>query len=72
MARMKSTKTIDDKIAEQEEKLRRLKEKCDKVSDELDALYSEKKAAEAQELLDAIEKSSRSKAEILAFLESKA
>jgi hypothetical protein len=39
MARMKSTKTIDEKIREQEEKLRKTKERCDKISGELDYLY---------------------------------
>lgn len=70
MARTKSTKTIDEKIHEYEEKLRKLKERCDKVSEELDKLYEEKKALEAKELLDAIAHSSRTRAEILAFLES--
>ncbi len=69
MARTKSTKTIDDKIAETEEKLRKLKERCDRVSQELDQLYEEKKALEAKELLDVIAHSSKTKAEILAFLE---
>ena len=70
MARTKSTKTIDEKIQEYEEKLRKLKVRCDKASDELDKLYEEKKALEAKELLDAIANSSRTRAEILAFLES--
>lgn len=70
MARTKSTKTIDEKIHEQEEKLRKMKERCDKISGELDNLYEEKKALEAKELLDAIARSSKTKAEVLAFLES--
>lgn len=70
MARMKSTKSIDDKIFEYEEKLRKLKERCDKLTDELDSLYAEKKELEAKELLEAIAKSSRTRTEILAFLES--
>lgn len=65
MARLKTTKSIDDKILECEEKLRKLKERCDRLTDELDGLYAEKK-----ELLEAIAKSSKTKAEILAFLES--
>ena len=67
---MARTKSIDEKILECEEKLRKLKERCDKVSTELDSLYEEKKALEAKELLDAIAKSSKTKTEILAFLES--
>ena len=71
MARTISMHSIDEKIKEQEAKLRKLKERCDKVSEELDKLYAEKKALEAKELLEAIEKSTKTRAEILAFLESK-
>ena len=70
-ARIKNMKTIDLKIAENEEKLRKLKERCDNISAELDQLYEEKKALENQELLQAIRDSSKTRAEILAFLESK-
>jgi len=42
-------------IAEHEENLRKLKERCDKVSEELDTLYAKKKAIEVQEMIDAIE-----------------
>ena len=34
MARLKTTKSIDDKILECEEKLRKLKERCDSLNDE--------------------------------------
>ena len=71
MARIKNMKTIDLKTAENEEKLRKLKERCDNISAELDQLYEEKKALENQELLQAIRDSSKTRAEILAFLESK-
>ena len=67
MARIKNMKTIDLN----EEKLRKLKERCDNISAELDQLYEEKKALENQELLQAIRDSSKTRAEILAFLESK-
>lgn len=70
MARMRTMKSIDEKILECEEKLRKLKMRCDKMADELDSLYAEKKELEAKELLKAIAKSSKTKAEILAFLES--
>lgn len=70
MARLKTMKSIDDKILECEEKLRKLKERCDKLTDELDALYAEKKELEAKELLEAIAQSSKTRTEILAFLES--
>lgn len=71
MARMKSSKSIDIRIAETEEKLRKLKERCDRTSQELDSLYLERKELENKELLEAIENSSRTRAELLAFLESK-
>ena len=71
MARMRTTQSIDAKIAEAEEKLRKLKERCDKASAELDKLYEEKEAAEREELLAAIASSNKSKAEIFAFLSSK-
>jgi hypothetical protein len=47
-----------------------MKERCDKISGELDDLYEEKKALEAKELLNAIARSSKTRAEVLAFLES--
>ena len=40
MARLKTTKSIDDKILECEEKLRKLKERCDRLTDELDGLHT--------------------------------
>lgn len=67
-----SIKTIEDKISQTEEQLRRLKERCNKVSQKLDSLYELKKRLEQEELLKAIDKSTRTKAEILAFLESHA
>ena len=70
MARMRSIKTIDEKIYEQEEKLCKMKERCDKISGELDCLHEEKKTLEAKKLLDAIARSSRTRAEVLAFLEN--
>ncbi len=70
MARTKSTKTMEEKIREQEGKLRKMKQRCDKISEELDNLYEEKKMLEAKELLDAIARSSKTRAEVLAFLES--
>ena len=71
MARTKTTKSIDANIVETEEKLRKLKERCDKVASELDELYAEKQKYENEELLAAIQTSCRSRAEIIAFLESK-
>lgn len=39
MSRMKTVKSIDGKILECENKLRKLKERCDTVTEELDYLY---------------------------------
>ena len=50
MPRMKTAKSIDYKILECENKLKKLKERCDKVTDELDALYAAKKEFEAKEI----------------------
>ena len=61
---------MEEKIREQEGKLRKTKQRCDKISEELDNLYEEKKMLEAKELLDAIARSSKTRAEVLAFLES--
>ncbi|MCD5500445.1 hypothetical protein LOB58_01750, partial [Lactobacillus delbrueckii subsp. lactis] len=70
MPRTKNIKTIEAEISQTEEQLRRLKERCDKASQKLDALYELKKHREQEELLKAIDKSTRTKAEILTFLES--
>lgn len=61
---------MEEKIREQEGKLRKMKQRCDKISEELDNLYEEKKMLEAKELLVAIARSSKTRAEVLAFLES--
>ncbi|MGZ1287604.1 hypothetical protein, partial [Lactobacillus delbrueckii] len=71
MPRTKNIKTIEAEISQTEEQLRRPKERCDKASQKLDALYELKKHREQEELLN-IDKSTRTKAEILAFLESHA
>ncbi|GAU76734.1 hypothetical protein [Fusibacter sp. 3D3] len=57
MARTKTTKSIDAKIVEIEEKLRKLKERGDKVATELDELYVEKQKHENEELLATIQNS---------------
>ncbi|MBT8821007.1 hypothetical protein BTH86_04475 [Lactobacillus delbrueckii subsp. bulgaricus] len=71
MPRTKNIKTIEAEISQTEEQLQRPKERCDKASQKLDALYELKKHREQEELLN-IDKSTRTKAEILAFLESHA
>lgn len=68
MARLKTAKSIDTKILECEEKLRKLKERCDRLTDEIDGLYAEKKELEVKELLEAIAKSSKPKPKSWRFL----
>lgn len=70
MPKMKSMKSIEEKISLKEAQLHKLKTRCDHLSNELETLYDEKTKLENQELLDAILNSRRSRAEILAFLES--
>lgn len=72
MARTRSMKAIDEKITENESKLQKMKARCDKLAQELDSLYEEKKQIEDQQVLAAIRKSVRTKAEIMAFLGSQA
>ncbi|XOQ57815.1 MAG: hypothetical protein ACFWTT_09725 [Lactobacillus delbrueckii] len=55
MPRTKNIKTIEAEISQTEEQLRRLKERCDKASQKLDALYELKKHREQEELLKAID-----------------
>ena len=69
MSRMKTVKSIEDKILGIEETLRKLKERCDKISKELDELYEEKEQIENLKILNAINQSKKTRAEILAFLE---
>lgn len=47
-----------------------MKERCDKIAEELDKRYDEKKTLGARELLDTIARRSKIKAEVLVFLES--
>ncbi|WP_248842204.1 hypothetical protein [Lactobacillus delbrueckii] len=60
MPRTKSIKTIEAEISQTEEQLRRLKERCDKASQKLDALYELKKHREQEELLKVPEPKLRS------------
>lgn len=71
MPRTRTVKIIDAKIKTFEDKLRRLKERGDKVARNLDLLYKQKEEIKRKELFVAIEKSTRTRAEILAFLASK-
>ncbi len=68
---MSKIDTINNKIVEARERLIRLKEKYDKTASELEMLYEKKEELELEELLEAIKASNKTRAEILAFLESK-
>ena len=72
MARSKRIKTSEAEMQQTEEQQQHLNERCDKASQKPYALYEHKKPREQEELLKAIDKSTRTKAEILAFLESHA
>ncbi len=71
MVRTRKTESITEQIALAEAKFRKLKDRCDAMALELEALYAAKKALEDKAMLDAIAKSKRTPAEIMAFLESK-
>lgn len=65
---MSRLSTVESKIIENEEKLMKLKERCNKVALELEKLYEEKTKLEDEVIIEAFHKSSRSKAELMAFL----
>ena len=68
---MSKIDTINNKITETRDRLIRLKERYDKTAAELETLYNKKEELELEELLEAIKGSDKTRAEVLAFLESK-
>ena len=68
---MSKIDTINNKITETRDRLIRLKERYDKTAAELEMLYKKKEELELEELLEAIKESDKTRAEVLAFLESK-
>ena len=64
----KQNRTLDEVIAEQEEVVRKAREKYDRDVQKLKDLYTKRDEAKRKALLDAIEKSNRSYEEIMAFL----
>ena len=68
MARGRRSISIDEKIEQKKKEVLQAKEKYDTVLAELNALQKKKNELRNKELLNAIEKSSRSMDEILAFL----
>ena len=72
MARMRrsSEQTLEYKIEQAETKVAKTREAHEKAVDELKKLYDIRKAYQRDELLKAMENSSRSYDEILAFITS--
>lgn len=72
MARMRrsSEQTLEYKIEQAESKVAKTREAHEKAVDELKKLYDIRKAYQRDELLKAMENSSRSYDEILAFITS--
>ena len=72
MARMRrsSEQTLEYKIEQAESKVAKTREAHEKAIDELKKLYDIRKAYQRDELLKAMENSSRSYDEILAFITS--
>ena len=72
MARMRrsSEQTLEYKIEQAEAKVTKTREAHEKAVDELKKLYDIRKAYQRDELLKAMENSSRSYEEILAFITS--
>lgn len=62
------TISIDEKIAAQKEVVFSLKDKYDAALEELEKLIQKKKELQSKELLNAIENSSKSMEEIIAFI----
>jgi predicted nucleic acid-binding Zn-ribbon protein len=62
---------IDEKIAKAKETFERAKARYDTAAKELEDLQAKQRAIKRNELIQAVEKSGKSYAEIMAFLESR-
>ena len=69
MARTKKVTTIKEEILKQEEAVARAKEKYDLEVKKLKDLYAKQDEMKKKEMFAAVEKSSRSYEEIMAFLQ---
>jgi seryl-tRNA synthetase len=63
--------SIDEKIAKAKGNFDKAKTRCDTAAKELEDLQAKQSAIKRNELIQAVEKSGKSYAEIMAFLESK-
>ena len=68
MARPKKIRSIEEEITKQEEAVAKSKEKYDEDVKKLKDLYAKRDESRRKALLDAIEKSSKSYEEIMAFV----
>ena len=68
MARPKKITSIEEEIAKQEEAVEKSKAKYDAEVKKLKDMYAKREEARRKALLDAVEKSSKSYEEIMAFV----
>lgn len=69
MARTTNTVSIESKIIKAKENYEKAKQKYDVAAKELEELQTKHKALQRNELIKAVEKSDKTYAEIIAFLE---
>ena len=70
MARVGKLEAIDNQIKKKQEKLFELKEKSDALAKEIEDLLNQKREAQKEELLEAIDDSGRTYKGIIEFLQS--
>ncbi|MCI6534104.1 ErpK protein [Frisingicoccus sp.] len=68
MARPKKNTSMEEEIVKQEEAVEKSKEKYDAEVKKLKDMYAKREEARRKALLDAVEKSSKSYEEIMAFV----
>ncbi|NLC14092.1 MAG: ErpK protein [Chloroflexi bacterium] len=70
MARTRKTISIDEKIAQAKGNFEKAKARYDTAAKELEDLQAKQRSIQRNELIKAVEKSGKTYAEIMAFLES--
>lgn len=71
MARNISKESLEQKIAKTEKAISKNREQYDRLTAELEELHKKQKEIQSEELLKAIEESSKSYEEILSFIQGK-
>ena len=71
MARNISKESLEQKIAKTEKAISKNREQYDRLTAELEELHKKQNAIQSEELLKAIEESSKSYEEILSFIQGK-